>query len=201
LLGSGIIGIGCVIESLFPLSKFHVVFIKITALALYIMIMLVGYVIRMYIAKIISFSWLLTSAAACLSGYILYCISHEINGVHAPLLSPACLAISTVGAFVVFGFAIQFEWPKAKIFGFIGAISYGMYLFHEPVIRVFSYLIGNPTDTTSSILFLTLIYGITIIVAALLHYTIEKPCISLGKNICNNFSDAIRVPLKNSDVI
>ena len=64
----------------------------------------------------------------------------------------------------------------------LGEISFGLYLWHFPVIQVLDYLLGAQLESTAgSVLALAVCLGATIPLAAISYYLVERPVMGWGK--------------------
>jgi peptidoglycan/LPS O-acetylase OafA/YrhL len=62
----------------------------------------------------------------------------------------------------------------------LGAISYALYLFHVPVARVAERVIA-PASLPAALLYLTLMLGGSLMLAAAVYTWLERPMIARGK--------------------
>ncbi|MCG8442640.1 MAG: acyltransferase [Caulobacterales bacterium] len=80
-------------------------------------------------------------------------------------------------------------WLRSRVLGFLGDISYGIYLFHFPIIFMLlaagSWALNAEavlaTPVLSEIAFTAVTVAVTVLVAAAAYYWIEKPFIHLGR--------------------
>lgn len=72
----------------------------------------------------------------------------------------------------------------------LGALSYSVYLFHVPVLRVMERIIP-PATMPAAILFLVLTLAATLALAAVVHDRIERPMIAWGRRLGRRPADTI----------
>jgi peptidoglycan/LPS O-acetylase OafA/YrhL len=64
----------------------------------------------------------------------------------------------------------------------LGAWSFSIYLFHEPIATIITW-ICEPNTATKAITFFISVSVVTIVVSALVYSFVEKPCIRFGQNL------------------
>lgn len=82
--------------------------------------------------------------------------------------------------------ALSVPWPRTKVLSFLGAISYSLYLIHEPVSsRVMDISSHFPKEQWIVFLFLAVAVLLSVLIADFFWWAIERPSIALSKRIAN----------------
>lgn len=128
----------------------------------------------MLITIALLFKWLLSNITTYWTGHWMLAIWN--------ILVSACLAAII---WLVTLDTTNRSWLASKPLVFLGEISFGVYLWHYPVLLVF-YQWLPPAEHTSALISALVLIGIiipTIILASISHYLIERPAMQLGKRL------------------
>ncbi len=124
----------------------------------------------------------------CYLGYV-----HE--GRHEPWLAVALSYSLGVMIFVFVVFRRTFASGPAV---FLGAISYALYLFHGLVLHTVEYLAKGLGEAEFAITLALAVPTVSLIVAAAVHYSVERPAIIVGHNLTQRIG---RRPVAQPSVI
>jgi peptidoglycan/LPS O-acetylase OafA/YrhL len=85
--------------------------------------------------------------------------------------------------FVIFGFWMRL---RSRILAYLGTISFSLYLFHPSVAHLLldAHKLWVPNLVVTSVMFVAVTVGATILVSAGVYRYVEAPAIELGKKIC-----------------
>ena len=87
--------------------------------------------------------------------------------------------------FVIFGFWMRL---RSRTFAYLGTISFSLYLFHPSVARILLYAhqLWTPDLVVTSVMFVAIVLGATILVSAGVYRYVEAPAIAFGRKICQH---------------
>lgn len=170
-------------ELCLPPTKYDNAAEKLMTLGIYLLTMFAGYVLRMHYLREISgrVTGLALGSLAALLG--LYCVTRGEHGVYDPLLSPVSVATSTVLGFAVFVTVLHGNLLTQAVWRWLGAISYGIYLFHAITLKIAVHYFAPVENAGESALFTASVLLASIAVAAPLYWLVELPMIEVGKRV------------------
>jgi peptidoglycan/LPS O-acetylase OafA/YrhL len=86
-------------------------------------------------------------------------------------------------AVVIFLVAVKVVKFNLPWLAYLGAISYSIYLFHQPIIAFIGERMNPDAEPSTRLLMFGAALVVIIVVAALVYHTVERPFISMGKVI------------------
>jgi len=96
-----------------------------------------------------------------------------------PYFHPLALSSSMTLPLIVFVLTLLFRKPASKFFMYLGTISYSAYLFQDVGLITLRYVISPriwPVYLVGAI-------GVTLLIASVVYYFVEKPMIDLGHKL------------------
>jgi peptidoglycan/LPS O-acetylase OafA/YrhL len=105
------------------------------------------------------------------------------------------------------GVVASLSTPASKVHGFarlsgltfLGTVSFGIYLFHPLVIETLNdHWIAGATNVSALPFILAVLAG-TVIVATLLHYTVERPAMVFGRRLAGRSARGPGIPRQSAD--
>ncbi len=175
------------VEIALPPKRFDGALENLMTLGIYLLTMFAGYVLRMHYLREVSGR--LTIAALAMIFFVLglYCVTRDMHGGYNSLLSPVSVGISTVLGYVVFIAVLYGNLLTQALWRWLGAISYGIYLFHAITLKLAVHYFDAPVETLGESVLLTLsVLVSSIAVAAPLYWLVELPMIEAGKRVREN---------------
>jgi len=163
---------------------------KLAAASWHLVFMFVGYFIRLNYDSKISKPHIFCGLTASVCGFLLYCVVLNNVGYWHPLLGPVALFTSSIGAVIVFIFALYSKF-LSKLFSALisvelGKISYSIYLFQflgiSLAVSIYDQFFGL---AQASIVF-AIAMGLTVMISYVSFYLIEKPFIAVGRYFSQN---------------
>ena len=177
------VGGAIALEIALPPTRFDSPFEKLMTLSLYLLTMFAGYVLRMHCLGEIGGRVTIAVLGSLAMVLGLYCWTRGEHGGYDPLLSPGCVAISTVTGFVVFCAVLHGNFLTQAGWRWLGAISYGVYLFHAITLKIAVHFFAPVESSGESALLIASVLLASIAVAAPFHRLVELPLIALGKRV------------------
>jgi peptidoglycan/LPS O-acetylase OafA/YrhL len=177
-------------EIALPPTRFDSLFEKLMTLGIYLLTMFAGYVLRMHYLREISGQVTLLALSALATVLGLYCWTREMHGGYNSLLSPVSVGISTVTGFAVFLAVLHGKLLTQAVWRYLGAISYGIYLFHAITLKIAVYYFAPVETAGESVLFTASVLAASIAVAAPLYWLVELPMIEVGKRVRERLDNA-----------
>lgn len=174
-------------EIALPPTRFDSLFEKLMTLGFYLLTMFAGYLLRMNYLREIGGRVTVLALVALATLLGLYCWTREIHGGYDSLLAPISVAISTVMGFVVFYAVLYGNLLTQAVWRYLGAISYGVYLFHAITLKIAVHYFAPVESLGESLLFTMSVLAASIAVAMPLHWLVELPMIALGKRVRDGF--------------
>lgn len=171
------------VEIALPPTRWDSLFEKLMTLGIYLLTMFAGYVLRMHYLREIGLR--VTLAALLSFGGVLglYCWTREMHGGYNSLLSPVSVGISTLTGFAVFIIVLQGNLLTQAVWRWLGAISYGIYLFHPITLKFAVHYFAPVESLGESLVFTASVLVASIAVAAPLYWLVELPMIEAGKRV------------------
>lgn len=170
-------------ELYLPPTKYDSAAEKLMTLGIYLLTMFAGYVLRMDYLRELGGRVTACALAALATLLGLYCWTRGQHGGYDPLLSPGSVALSTVSGFVVFFAVLHGNLLTHAVWRWLGAISYGVYLFHAITLKIAVPHFAPVESAGESVLFTSSVLLSSIAVAAPLHWLVERPMIAMGKRV------------------
>lgn len=102
------------------------------------------------------------------------------DAVVGPFLTPLALGTSMTMPIVLFAAVLHWRPSVPRLTVWLGAISYSVYLFQDIGLSLAPRLFGPQAHP---LLYMALVLGMTIAIAALIHRFVEQPMIALGRRI------------------
>ena len=181
-----IMGVVMIVTSLWSLAgitpRLDGVLRQLGTFAMYVQLMLLGQALRAApdaddprLARV--------SLAITLGALAIYCGTRQITGIYAIGLTPLGVFAATGAAISTFLLSRRVALLRHPVIGYLGRISYGIYLFHAIALVVAIRVLPSADDNPTTIALVLFVAGASIGAAALAHRLIELPAIARGRRM------------------